>query len=78
MKKKLFNIKCAECRKIFGTPSEDERFCPECKRIKIKAEPKPRLKPDKSIYAVTRELEKHNKKHGTMLSYGQYIALVDK
>ena len=76
MKQKLFDLKCAECGKVFRNPDENERFCPECKKIKDKKKIKP--KADKSLWAVMRELEKYNKEHRTMLSYGKYVELFDK
>ena len=81
MKQKLFDLKCAECHKVFRNPDENERFCPECKKIKEgRKKPKQKAKSvkSKSIYQITRELEKYNKEHKTMLSYGQYVDLVDK
>lgn len=79
MKQKLFDLKCAECGKIFRNPDENERFCPECKKIKeSKKKPKQKAKSikSKSIWQITRELEKYNKEHGTLLSYGQYALLM--
>ena len=79
MKQKLFDLKCAECYKFFRNPNENERFCPECKKIKeSRKKPKQKEKSNKSIWQITRELEKYNKEHGTRLSYGKYVALVDK
>ena len=81
MKQKLFDLKCAECYKVFRNPDENERFCPECKRIKEskkKAKSKIKTNESKTIWQITRELEKYNKEHRTMLSYGEYVALVDK
>ena len=81
MKQKLFDLKCAECYKVFRNPDENERFCPECKKIKEsknKARQKAKSIKSKSILQVTRELEKYNKEHRTMLSYGKYVSLVDK
>ena len=81
MKQKLFDLKCAECKKVFRNPDENERFCPECKKIKEskkKARQKAKSIKSKSILQVTGELEKYNKKHRTMLTYGKYVALVDK
>lgn len=76
MKQKLFDLKCAECKKVFRNPNENERFCPECKKIREKK--KPRKKPTKSLYQITKDLEKYNKTHGTSLTYGEYVSLVDK
>ena len=81
MKQKLFDLKCVECGKIFRNPNENERFCPECKKIKEgRKKPKQKAKSvkSKSILQITRELKKYNKEHRTMLSYGEYVALVDK
>ena len=81
MKQKLFDLKCAECGKIFRNPDENERLCPECKKIKEgrkKQKQKAKSVKSKSIYQITRELEKYNKEHKTRLSYGQYVSLVDK
>lgn len=79
MKQKLFDLKCAECNKVFRDPNENERLCPECKKIKeSKKKPKQKAKSNKSILQITRELEKYNREHRTMLSYGKYVDLVDK
>ena len=81
MKQKLFDLKCVECGKVFRNPDENERLCLECKKIKEgRKKPKQKAKSvkSKSIYQITRELEKYNKEHGTWLSYGKYIGLVDK
>lgn len=77
MKQKLFNLRCAECYKVFRNPDENERLCPECKKIK-ESKKKAKSKANKTILQITRELERYNKEHRTMLSYGEYIALVDK
>lgn len=76
MKQQLFDLKCAECGKVFRNPDENERLCPECRKIKIKNKPKPKI--NKTISQIIRELKKYNKEHKTRLSYGQYVALVDK
>ena len=81
MKQKLFDLKCAECYKFFRNPDENERFCPECKKIKEskkKSKPKVKTNKSKSIWQIVRELEKYNKEHRTMLSYGEYVSSVDK
>ena len=81
MKQKLFDLKCAKCHKVFRNPDENERLCPECKKIKEgRKKPKQKAKSvkSKSVLQITRELEKYNKEHRTMLSYGKYVSLVDK
>ena len=77
MKQKLFDLKCAECHKVFRNPNENERLCPECKKIKeSKKKARQKAKSNKSIWQITRELEKYNKEHVTRLSYGQYVLLM--
>lgn len=80
---------CGQCGAEYYTNSPRKRLCQKCEKenrqrnIKNTNEQfkvyKPRKKPTgKSIYQVIREIEKYNKEHKTMLSYGQYVALVDK
>lgn len=77
MKQKLFDLKCAECHKVFRNPNENERLCPECKKIKeSKKKARQKAKSNKSILQITREIAKYNKEHGTLLSYGQYVLLM--
>ena len=77
MKQKLFDLRCAECHKLFRNPNENERFCPECKKIKeSKKKARQKAKSNKSILQITRELKKYNQEHGTRLSYGQYALLM--
>ena len=79
MKQKLFDLKCAECHKVFRNPDENERLCPECNKIREnKKKLKVKAKTNKTVLQITRELEKYNKEHGTWLSYGKYVGLVDK
>jgi Zn finger protein HypA/HybF involved in hydrogenase expression len=76
MKIKLFDLKCSDCNKFFRNPDENEKICPECRRIKEKK--KPKVNYGKSVNQILKELEKYNEEHKTRLSYGQYVALVDK
>ena len=81
MKQKLFDLRCAECHKVFRNPNENERLCPDCKKIKEnkkKARQKAKSTKIKTVLQITRELGKYNDKHKTYLSYGKYVALVDK
>ena len=81
MKQKLFDLKCAECHKVFRNPNENERLCPDCKKTKEnkkKARQKAKSTKIKTVLQITRELEKYNKEHRTMLSYGEYVSSVDK
>jgi predicted nucleic acid-binding Zn-ribbon protein len=83
---------CIDCGENFYSISTQVLRCPEC-RAKYKKEyekiykkENPRRKkrkisrgmpPSKSISQVLRELEAYNKEHGTWLSYGQYIAMIE-
>ena len=79
MKQKLFDLICSDCNKFFRNPNENESLCPECKKSKErKKKASQKEKPVKSVWQITRELEKYNREHKTMLSYGQYVAFVDK
>lgn len=74
--KKLNTLTCVDCRKVFRDPSESERLCPDCKKARDKKPKKPKI-PTKNVYQIIKELEKYNKEHGTTLTYGQYVGVVD-
>lgn len=80
---------CTQCGKEYYTNSPKKRLCLKCERFnraenvrKTNEQYKvyiPRKKAKfKSIYQVIRDVEKYNKEHKTRLSYGQYVATVDK
>lgn len=71
--------RCPECnlkhrkeyRQEYAEVNKKEQIEPK-KKIK-----KPMRKP-KTISQILKEVEAYNKEHKTRLSYGQYVALVDK
>jgi DNA-directed RNA polymerase subunit RPC12/RpoP len=82
---------CIDCGTEFFSASHQALRCEKCRvtakrkqkeEWKKKANKKHRipraLPPRKSLMQVLRELEKYNKENGTYLSYGQYIAIIEK
>ena len=75
---------CPNCFATFIPHATNQKFCPDCRdyrmdeikkyREKQRREKEARKKRE-SIDAVCEELEAYNRKHGTLLSYGKYIAL---
>ena len=82
---------CSQCGEKFYT-TQKVQICPNCKEqnrieretqqkevykaVKSNNKPKKR-KPFKSIPQIEKERVKYNKEHNTILSYGQYVALVE-
>ncbi len=80
---------CTQCGAEYYTNSPRKRLCQKCEKENRQRNIKntneqykvytPRKKAKfKSIYQVIRDVEKYNKEHKTRLSYGQYVASVDK
>ena len=83
---------CEDCGAEFFSASHNAMRCVPCRetaRKSISKEWREKAKskkpiisrvlpPRKSIRTVLRELERYNKEHGTSLSYGRYIALIEK
>lgn len=89
--KKLIYNACIDCGVTFPCYSPKALRCEKCKEIakrKASQECMQRRRkpykisrvfpPRKSIKEILRDLKKYNEKHGTYLSYGQYIALIEK
>ena len=83
--RKLIDVICVDCGCTFTAFSRGALRCAECKlehkrrtaatgmvsfRNGKKSKP---YKVKKSIREVLKELEEYNKKHGTRLSYGQFV-----
>lgn len=85
---KLPNKFCPICDEEFEPTSASQIYCHDCRKNRnadIQAyirEQKKKGKPTrvrpKSIKRILRDLEQYNKQHGTLLSYGQYVALLDQ
>lgn len=79
---------CKLCGEVFKTDKRKVYICERCKnRKKPKSvKPKPTIKKitrrkkvrdlDISIDEMLRRLEKYNKKHGTVYTYGQFVGLI--
>lgn len=82
MNQKTYFIRCLFCGCIFETLSENRKYCPECTekygaRKTVKRHKKSG-KERQDINAILMALEEYNKEHGTLLSYGQYVALTER
>ena len=88
--RKLIKYICRDCGAEFEAVSNRAFRCEKCRKEVAKLTSRnwyrenksrkiPRtMPPRKSIRQVLRELERYNKEHGTFLSYGQYIAMIEK
>lgn len=85
MQKQNYYLRCFNCNREFTYTSDAKKYCPECDK-EIKRERnrnfmrKKRAKPSvevKSIREILIEMENYNKEHGTHLSYGQYVLMID-
>ena len=84
---------CSQCGETFYTGEKGKQICPKCKeqnRIEREEQQKEiykavkpkskaiKRKPFKSLQTIEKERAIYNKQHNVYLSYGQYVALVDK
>lgn len=65
---------CEYCLKPMSE-FEQGNTCKKCKKWVAEEKRKEKAKKPCSITDVMRELDEYNKKHGTRLSYGQYMTL---
>ena len=84
---------CSQCGETFYTGQKGTQICPNCKeqnakdrleaqKEEYKSSNKPKAtvvkrKKFKSISVIEKERAIYNKEHNTILSYGQYVALVE-
>ncbi len=71
-------LRCLECRKV--KQLKQVKAYQENKRQQKKPQPKKKYiyRPKLTIREVLRALEKYNKEHKTHISYGQFVALMEK
>ena len=85
--RQILMIKCERCGELFGARSKAALYCKECRaeiarersrenKRKYRAMRKP-LCEVKPIKDFLRELDEYNRKHGTCLTYGQYVAMLE-
>ncbi len=85
---KKFEMTCICCGVSFMAGNHNAKYCPVCKetekkRLSEEAKRNARLRKQnreaavsrKNLVEFLREIDTYNKKHGTRLSYGQYVAL---
>ena len=81
--KNLYYITCFKCGCEFTHTNEAKKYCPECdaqirrersKKCMQKKRTKSKLR-FKGLHEVVAEVKAYNQEHGTLLSYGQYVAL---
>lgn len=76
---------CPICLRSFEVGNSNQKYCDFCKKNRpndikeyVKREylkkQKKKTLPKESVYQITRDLEAYNKKHGTCLTYGKYLA----
>ena len=77
--------KCVICGNLYVPKAHNSIFCPTCRADRTltrnyrekKENPKAKKhlkRNNKSIGEVIRDMEEYNQKHGTHLTYGQYIS----
>lgn len=83
---------CGDCGKEFYTARPQAKICPVCneknKKAQLEQQKESHKKPHSTvrhrktnvvgINEIIKQMTKYNKEYKTRLSYGQYVALVDK
>lgn len=85
---KLYNF-CTYCKQ--PKPEDEFKMCEACRKVQydrnilskerakkgeLKRKPKKKPKPNSNLDKTLKKLRAYNEKHGTLLSYGKYTALV--
>lgn len=69
---------CAFCGNIFIAFSGQAKYCPEHRDPETRINANRRSEnPNKVLFNMVRKIDKYNREHGTHLSYGKYINLVE-
>ena len=76
MGKKLYKRYCKFCGAKIITESANKRICGFCAEYNKSSNKEKRQRAYEPLWNITAEIEQYNKKHGTMLSYGKYVALL--
>ena len=83
---KEYTKKCDICQKTFTSKRSITKYCPSCRNIgkrkkenerklAIKEEQIKKSNREKNLNNTLAELRKYNKKNGTHISYGQFMAI---
>ena len=87
---KKYTKKCEVCLKTFTTQRSNAKYCPSCRDIGKKKQEKARKlaikeeqkakksNKEKKLNKTLSDLRNYNKKNGTNLSYGQFVAMNKK
>lgn len=80
-----YYLRCFNCNREFTYTSDAKKYCPECdKQIKRERNrnfmrKKRRASIEiKTLPEIMQDLKEYNEKHGTYLSYGRYVAMVER
>jgi tRNA(Ile2) C34 agmatinyltransferase TiaS len=82
---------CIECGQLFIAYGHKALRCPECRKkvareqikdskshwLRTRKSKKATYRPPMTISEVLKELEMYNKVHGTRLSYGQFVLILE-
>lgn len=69
----LYSRRCT-CGNYFKTAKKDELHCPHCRMYYARCRLQVKLR-QKELSDFLTEINDYNEKHGTRLSYGQYVAM---
>lgn len=86
---KEYTKKCDICCKTFTSTRSITKYCPSCRNIgkrkkenerklAIKEEQTKKSNRERNLNKTLADLRKYNKKNGTNLSYGQFVAINKK
>lgn len=80
-----YYLRCFNCNREFTYTSDAKKYCPECdkeirrerarKCMARKRRPSVEIK---TLSEIMQELKEYNEKHKTCLSYGRYVAMVER
>lgn len=67
-------IRCLLCNELFSRTANGQKYCPKCKKTKLKAIKPNTIKSKKECKDIT-SLAVEARAHG--MSYGQYVAMIE-
>ena len=71
---KVYVKVCRTCGDCFNTTSKSRRICDVCQTFsKIKPSAAGKKRGPDALDKMMREIREYNERHGTSLSYGQYV-----
>ena len=76
MGKKTYKKYCKFCGAEIITESPHKKICKFCEEYNKLSNIEKRQRIYEPLWNITAEIEQYNKTHGTVLSYGKYVALL--